>query len=482
MGKCQSCGAFQDFTEVAATSAPAHGNASQPGLKSAAARKPSKKASSISELNNNPIQRTATGIGELDRVLGGGFVEGEVVMLAASPGAGKALHSDTLIPLAKGGFKKLGEISKKDTIIDIHGNHTNILRKFTPDIQKAYLLTFSDGTTVSACEDHIWSLYDTAKYNTELQEKTTSQIFQENILNTEGKPKWQVPVVTINTYEKHQHEIDFQVLANFLSYREDYTIPDEILYISLPQRQEMLQALMDMHGRVEQNGKAIIELLNKPLVENVKTLIKTLGMQLQEETDSLTNEYGGTVEFHRLTFTANFDCFKAMTKHQYELNVDMSPKFNEIVGIEETNASGLYQCLMVDSPTKTFLCTENFIPTHNSTLSMSIAEKFAEMGHKVLYVSGEESEQQIGLRAKRMGVSSPLIRIVNETNVETILGHVEEEQPKLLIIDSLQTMASSELPGSMGSIQQSKEAASVFTLMAKREHIVTVLISQVTKE
>lgn len=117
-----------------------------------------------------------------------------------------------------------------------------------------------------------------------------------------------------------------------------------------------------------------------------------------------------------------------------------------------------------------------------STLSMSISDRFAQMGKTVLYVSGEESESQIGLRAKRMGVTSSLIKIINETNIETIFGHIEEEKPDLLIIDSLQTMASSNLTGSMGSIQQSKEAASAFTLMAKRENIITILISQVTKE
>lgn len=116
-----------------------------------------------------------------------------------------------------------------------------------------------------------------------------------------------------------------------------------------------------------------------------------------------------------------------------------------------------------------------------STLSMSIADKFAKMGKKVLYVSGEESEHQLGLRARRMEVSSPLIKIVNETTVENILGYIEEEKPELLIVDSLQTMASSELSGSMGSIQQSKEAANTFTQLAKRESIITILISQVTK-
>lgn len=113
---------------------------------------------------------------------------------------------------------------------------------------------------------------------------------------------------------------------------------------------------------------------------------------------------------------------------------------------------------------------------------MSISDKFANMGKKVLYVSGEESEQQIALRAKRMNISSENIRIVNETTIENVLGYIDEEKPDFLIIDSLQTMASAEITGSMGSISQSKEAANVFTLLAKKNNIVTFLVSQVTKE
>lgn len=117
-----------------------------------------------------------------------------------------------------------------------------------------------------------------------------------------------------------------------------------------------------------------------------------------------------------------------------------------------------------------------------STLSLNIANKFAEMENNVLYVSGEESEQQIGLRAKRMNIDNDYIKIISETNIEIILGHLDEIKPKFLVVDSLQTMASSNLNGSLGSIQQSKEAATVFTLYAKQNGIITILISQVTKD
>lgn len=117
-----------------------------------------------------------------------------------------------------------------------------------------------------------------------------------------------------------------------------------------------------------------------------------------------------------------------------------------------------------------------------STLSMGVSDVFARMGKKVLYVSGEESEQQLGLRARRMNVTSDLIRIVNETTIENVLGHVQNESPDFLVIDSLQTMASNNITGTMGSISQSKEAASTFTMLAKNQNIITILISQVTKD
>lgn len=116
-----------------------------------------------------------------------------------------------------------------------------------------------------------------------------------------------------------------------------------------------------------------------------------------------------------------------------------------------------------------------------STLSIAIAEQFAHMGKIVLYSSGEESEQQIGLRAQRMNVTSDNIKIVNETNLETLLGYIDHEKPEVVIVDSLQTIASTEISGSIGSIQQSKEAAHTLTRIAKTQNISMVLINQVVK-
>lgn len=116
-----------------------------------------------------------------------------------------------------------------------------------------------------------------------------------------------------------------------------------------------------------------------------------------------------------------------------------------------------------------------------STLCLAMADKFAGMGKTVLYSSGEESEQQIGLRAKRMGVTNDNIKIINETNLETLLGHIEDEKPDFVVVDSLQILASSEISGGVGSVAQSKEAAHTLTRLAKSEGITMVLISQIVK-
>lgn len=116
-----------------------------------------------------------------------------------------------------------------------------------------------------------------------------------------------------------------------------------------------------------------------------------------------------------------------------------------------------------------------------SSLCLEIANRYALMGKTVLYSSGEESEAQIGMRAERFGVDSDNIKITHETNLETLLGHIEQEKPDLVIVDSLQTIASSEINGTIGSIGQSLEAAHSLTRVAKTQGIAMILINQVVK-
>ena len=116
-----------------------------------------------------------------------------------------------------------------------------------------------------------------------------------------------------------------------------------------------------------------------------------------------------------------------------------------------------------------------------STLLLQVCQQMAEM-KKILYISGEESQSQIKLRANRMGKFSPNLLLLCETNLETIQGVIEKEKPELVIIDSIQTMYSEEVSSAPGSVSQVRESTNVFMQLAKGLCISIFIVGHVTKE
>jgi DNA repair protein RadA/Sms len=117
-----------------------------------------------------------------------------------------------------------------------------------------------------------------------------------------------------------------------------------------------------------------------------------------------------------------------------------------------------------------------------STLMLQALYGLAEQGHKVLYVSGEESTRQIRLRSKRLNTVSPNMLVVSEVEVETILSMIDSTQPVVIVIDSIQTMFNGDLTSAPGSVSQVRESAVRLMLMAKKSGIPTLLVGHVTKD
>lgn len=115
-----------------------------------------------------------------------------------------------------------------------------------------------------------------------------------------------------------------------------------------------------------------------------------------------------------------------------------------------------------------------------STLLLQMA--VSEDKLKVLYVSGEESEQQIKMRAERIGLQNQNCFILTETNVQNIFKQAEELQPGILIIDSIQTLYSSQIESSPGSISQVRDCTAQLLRYAKQTGIPVFLIGHITKE
>lgn len=116
-----------------------------------------------------------------------------------------------------------------------------------------------------------------------------------------------------------------------------------------------------------------------------------------------------------------------------------------------------------------------------STLTLQLSNALAKQSLKVLYVCGEESAEQTSMRAKRLGLESENIYLLSETNVGLIKAQIENINPDLLIIDSIQIVYKSELSSAPGSVSQVRETATEFMHIAKRKNIATFLIGHVTK-
>jgi len=115
-----------------------------------------------------------------------------------------------------------------------------------------------------------------------------------------------------------------------------------------------------------------------------------------------------------------------------------------------------------------------------STLILQLA--VSTKGLKVLYVSGEESDQQIKMRSERIGVQNDNCFILTETNVQNIFKQAEEVEPQMLVIDSIQTLYSSQIESSPGSISQVRECTAQLLRYSKQTNVPVILIGHITKE
>ncbi len=117
-----------------------------------------------------------------------------------------------------------------------------------------------------------------------------------------------------------------------------------------------------------------------------------------------------------------------------------------------------------------------------STLLLQVCRNLAGKEIKVLYISGEESLQQIKIRAERIGTFGDSLSLLCETNLDTIQEVIEREKPNVAIIDSIQTMYREEVSSAPGSVSQVRESTNVLMQIAKGMNITVFIVGHVTKE
>jgi DNA repair protein RadA/Sms len=117
-----------------------------------------------------------------------------------------------------------------------------------------------------------------------------------------------------------------------------------------------------------------------------------------------------------------------------------------------------------------------------STLLLEVVHRWAEAGRRALYVSGEESAGQIRMRAERTGCTHDEVFLAAESDIQTVLGHIEAVQPSLVVVDSVQTMTAGDVDGVVGGVTQVRSVTTALTATAKSTGVAMVLVGHVTKD
>ena len=117
-----------------------------------------------------------------------------------------------------------------------------------------------------------------------------------------------------------------------------------------------------------------------------------------------------------------------------------------------------------------------------STLLLDVAARVARAdGQRVLYITGEESAGQVRLRAERIHALAPDLLLAAETDLGTVLGHIEASRPTMIVVDSVQTIGSAQVDGAPGGVSQVREVAAALIAVAKERDFPAVLVGHVTK-
>jgi DNA repair protein RadA/Sms len=117
-----------------------------------------------------------------------------------------------------------------------------------------------------------------------------------------------------------------------------------------------------------------------------------------------------------------------------------------------------------------------------STLLLEVAARWAKAGRRTLYVTGEESAAQVRLRAGRTDALADELYLAAETDLGTVLGHIEEVSPSLMVLDSVQTVGTAEADGSPGGVTQVREVTGALVRVAKRRGMAVIIVGHVTKD
>ena len=351
------------------------------------------------------------------------FAENRFTVCCTARQAGKALDLNTEIPTIDG-WTTIRDLKVGDYIFNKEGVPTKVLSKSEIFHKNSYRVLFSDNTFVDVCEDHLWSVYDNNKKNRhELHEIDTKTIINNGLYRHDkenfNEYRYAIPLTKPVQYKEkslpidpyllglwlgdgtsrdgvitcHENDINhykslineeisiknpnktknhikqFRVTGLFRKLRlnnllKNKHIPDIYKQSSIEQRISLLKGIMDTDGYNDKNNRSAITLSTKniKLLDDLKELIDSLGIKCSVYNSLEKNKF----PYRRFSIASQFNVFSIPRKSSIwtEPTTTKSSK-KQIIEIKKIDTIPT-QCIVVDSPCHTFLCTRNYIVTHNS--------------------------------------------------------------------------------------------------------------------
>lgn len=462
MGQCPSCKKWSTMEER--ENAP---SSNVVGMKSSGKSTiASKPAQRIKDIVSETYTHQSTGIGELDRVLGGGLVPGASIILAGPPGVGKALALNTPI-ITPNGWKNFGDLKVGDKVYGDNGKLTNIVAvSETWENRPCYEITFSDGSTIIADENHEWVTEYEADKTTAV--RTTKEIAAD-VKGENFEPLHAIrlthPLQSTESFDGNVYTLGRELASGTTPWNEAYR---KILFTQAFTRLGFLQGIMSIKGSTGSLKRFSINVDNDILADFIVDIINSLGFNGSRSKIDSTVSFATTVKMFHVNSWDNIT-EDAETHH-----------YRYITRVEKTTSVPV-RCIQVDNPSHLFLAGKNMVPTHNSSILSHVAS-IMSMKKKVLYVSGEESVNQIKLRAERTNTVGDNFFLASENDLSKALWHIEDIKPDMIIVDSMQTIASPDIDGRAGSPSQVTEVATLFTRICKDRGIPLVMVGHFTKD
>ncbi|ORI12674.1 replicative DNA helicase [Rhodococcus sp. 1168] len=398
-----------------------------------------------------------TGFAELDEITNG-LHPGQMIIVAARPGVGKALALDTPLPTPDG-WTTMGEVMVGDQLIDAHGRPTRVVA--TTDVmadRPCFELEFSDGTVIVADAQHQW-LTDTRAprksaqaaavgYNRTRNQRTFAEVrtteeiartvrcntkdarINHSVVNTEAfqlpERELLVPPYTLGAWlgdgtsacaqiTSADPEIITRIEGEGLEVTKsdlylrtigvlgDKHIPSEYLRASESQRRALLAGLLDTDGTVTAGGSAQFCVTSERLVKGVRELVASLGYRVQMSTKRVKGRSEASSTAYALTFATDdvvFGLHRKQILHKERRAASSSVRSGSrfIVDVRKVDSVPV-RCVEVDNADHLYLASESMIPTHNSTISMDFMRSCSiKHGMPSVIFSLEMSRTEIVMR------------------------------------------------------------------------------------